>query len=87
MTTSGQHEGTAAERLASTIQRAAQAHERALLVQVWAVEYFERRGDLQAAQRHRDAWNREARFAEHCYGQLAELGARGADAPAATAAL
>jgi hypothetical protein len=68
-------ETIAAERLASTIRSAAQVHERALLVQLWAVEFFQRRGEVSAAERHQAACVREAMSAEHCYALLAEVAA------------
>jgi len=64
---------TAAQRLAVTLRKAALAHERALLVELWAVEYFTRTGDVQAARRHREACHREATIAEDCYTRLAEV--------------
>jgi hypothetical protein len=71
MTTSRPRDAITAERLASTIGTAARAHERALLVELWAAEYFQRRGDMRAARRHQDAGEREARFAQSCYDRLA----------------
>ena len=62
----------AGERLAGTFGRAARAHERALLVEIWAAEYFELRGKAQAAARHRQAAQREAEFAENCYARLSQ---------------
>jgi hypothetical protein len=70
MSTREAREKAAAETLTSTVRRAGQTHERALLVELWAAEYFQRRGDVEAAQRHRDAAERQGTLAEDCYGRL-----------------
>jgi hypothetical protein len=70
MSTREAREKAAADRLTATVRRAGQIHERALLVELWAAEHYQRLGDLEAAQRHRDAAKRQAAFAENCYGRL-----------------
>jgi hypothetical protein len=66
-------EKTAGERLARTLRQAARAHERALLVELWAAEYFERKGHSRIAERHRKAAERQATLAETRYTRVSEL--------------
>ena len=64
---------TEIEELVRTLCKAAQAHERALLVELWAADYFDRRGQASTAQRHRDAAERQASLAENRHARLSEL--------------
>ena len=81
MSTREAREKDADEGLSAVFRRAAQTHERALLVELWAAEHFLRRGDIEAAQRHRDAAERLGTFAENYYERLS-----GAANPAVVAA-
>jgi hypothetical protein len=82
MTASTPRETAAAERRASTLRKAARTHERALVVELWAVEYFQRRGEMPAAERHQAACIREAASVEHCYTLLDQAAAELREAPA-----
>ena len=72
MSTREARKKAAGERLSSAFRLAARTHERALLVEMWAAEYFHGRGDVEAAQRHRDAAQQQGTFAENCYGRLSD---------------
>jgi hypothetical protein len=64
MSTREAREKVARARLTFTLRRAGQTHERALLVELWAAEHYQRLGDVEAAQRRRDAAKQQATFAE-----------------------